>query len=45
MKWLDDLEALAARFGCCMGADMAAMNLTQLWALYGLLRARAEGGG
>jgi hypothetical protein len=45
MKWFDHLEALAARFGCGVDADMAAMNLTQLWALYGFLRARAEGGG
>lgn len=44
MTWLDDLEALAARFGCCIGADMAAMSLTQLWALYGFLRAGAEVG-
>lgn len=44
MKWFDHLEALAARFGCGVGADMAAMNLTQLWALYGFLRAKAEGG-
>lgn len=44
MKWRDHLETLAARFGCCVGADMAAMNLTQLWAFYGFLRAKAEGG-
>jgi hypothetical protein len=45
MSWLTELEALAARFGCGVAADMAAMNLAQLWALYGFLRARAEGGG
>lgn len=45
MKWLDELEALVARFGCYVASDVAAMNLTQLWALYGFLRARAEGGG
>ena len=44
MTWLDDLEALAARFGCCIGADMAAMSLTQLWALYGFLRSGVQGG-
>lgn len=45
MKWLNDLEALAARFGCAVGADVAAMQCAQLWALYGFLKARAEVGG
>lgn len=45
MTWLDDLEALAARFGCGVQTDMAAMNLVQLWALYLFLRAHVEGGG
>jgi hypothetical protein len=44
MKWLNDLEALAARFGCCVGADFAAMNCAQLWAVYAFLKAKAEGG-
>lgn len=44
MTWLDDLQALAARFGCGVAADMAAMNYAQLWALYAFLKAKAEGG-
>ena len=44
MTWLNDLEALVARFGCAVAADMAAMNLAQLWALYSFLRTRVEGG-
>lgn len=44
MTWLDELEALAARFGCGIGPDMAAMNLTQLWALYAFLCSRFDGG-
>jgi len=42
--WLDELQALAYRFGCAVSADMGTMNLTQLWALYGFLKARAEVG-
>jgi hypothetical protein len=44
MTWLDDLQALAARFGCAVGADMAAMSLAQLWALYAFLKHTMEGG-
>lgn len=40
----NNLAALAARFGCAVGADMAAMQCAQLWALYAFLRALAEGG-
>lgn len=39
MRWLDELQALAARFGYWIGPDMAAMNLAQLWALYAVLEA------
>lgn len=39
MNWRDELQALASRFGCCIGPDMAAMNLAQLWALYAFLEA------
>jgi hypothetical protein len=45
MAWLDNLNALVARFGCGVAADMAAMNCAQLWALYAFLRGRLEGGG
>lgn len=31
MTWLYDLQTLAARFGCGVASDMAAMNLAQLW--------------
>lgn len=41
--WLDELEALANCFGCGVSADMAAMSCTQLWALYGFLKAKAGG--
>jgi hypothetical protein len=44
MTWAHDLQALAARFGCCIGADLAAMNCAQLWAVYAFLKAKAEGG-
>lgn len=44
MTWLDDLQALAARFGCTVGADLVAMNCSQLWAVYAFLKANAEGG-
>lgn len=44
MKWLNELEALAARFGCGVGADMATMTMTQLWGLYCFLKAQAERG-
>lgn len=44
MIWLDNLHPLAARVGCGIGPDMAAMNLAQLWALYAFLRLKAEGG-
>lgn len=45
MEWLNNLEALMARFGCgIIGADVAAMNGAQLWALYAFLRGRLEGG-
>lgn len=40
--WLDELQALADRFGCCVSADMATMDCTQLRALYGFLKAKAR---
>ncbi len=43
MTWLNELEPLVARFGCAVAADMAAMNLVQLWALYRFLHGRFEG--
>lgn len=45
MSWLDELEALVARFGCAVAADLSAMNIAQLWALYCFLKAQAERGG
>lgn len=44
MTWLEDLHALAARFGCCMASDVAAMNVAQLWALYAFLKSSMDGG-
>jgi len=44
MEWLNNLEALMARFGCGIGSDVAAMNCAQLWALYAFLRGSVEGG-
>lgn len=41
--WLDELQALADRFGCGVSADMATMSRAQLWALYGFLKAEARG--
>ncbi len=41
--WLDNLQALVVRFGCTVGAEVAAMNCTQLWALCASLKAKAEG--
>ena len=37
--WIDDLEGLAARFGGCVGHDLALMTLTELWAVYTFLSA------
>jgi len=37
--WIDDLEALAARFGGYLGQDLALMTLTELWAAYTFLSA------
>ena len=45
MTWLHELEALVVRFGCSVAADLSAMNMAQLWALYCFLKARTEGGG
>lgn len=44
MQWLNELEALVARFGCAVEGDLAEMSFAQLWALYAFLRARAERG-
>lgn len=44
MTWLDDLQALAARFGCCVASDMAAMHIAQLWALSACLKYTLERG-
>jgi hypothetical protein len=41
---IDRLLAIAARFACCPGADLAAMACVQLWAVCSLLRGRLEGG-
>ena len=41
--WLDELQALADRFGCGVSADMAAMDCAQLRALHGFLKAKARG--
>lgn len=40
--WLTDLEALTARFGLCLGADLAGLALADLWGVYRFLKARAE---
>lgn len=43
--WLDDLQALAARFaGLGIGPDLAALTLAEAWCLYRFL-ARMAGGG
>ena len=43
--WLEDLQALAARFGGLgIGPDLAALTLAQAWGLYRFL-ARMSGGG
>lgn len=43
--WLDRLNALAVRFSHLgVSADLAALSLTELWALY-LFLSRLEGGG
>ena len=43
--WLEDLQALAARFdGLGIGPDLAALTLAEAWALYRFL-ARMAGGG
>jgi hypothetical protein len=44
MTWLDVLQCLALRFGCTVGTDLAAMNCSQLWAVFAFLKAKAEGG-
>ena len=42
--WLEDLQALAARFaGLGIGPDLAALTLAEAWALYRFL-ARMAGG-
>lgn len=43
--WLAELQALAARCGGGLGADLAAMSLAELWGVYAFLRARTERGG
>lgn len=43
--WLEDLQALAARFGAYgIGPDLAALTLAQAWGLYRFL-CRVAGGG
>ena len=43
--WLEDLQALAARFaGLGIGPDLAALTLAEAWGLYRFL-ARIAGGG
>jgi hypothetical protein len=43
--WLEDLQALAARFsGYGIGPDLAGLSLAQAWALYRFL-CRLAGGG
>jgi hypothetical protein len=44
MTRADNLQALAAHFACCLGADLAAMACAQLWAVCSLLRGRLAGG-
>ena len=41
-QWLTDLEALAARYGAGIPADLGAMAMADLWGLYRFLRALAE---
>lgn len=41
--WLEDLNGLLARFSAIgMGADMGALSLCELWAVYCFLRRWAE---
>ena len=42
---IDDLEALAARYGGCVGQDLALMTLTELWAACTFLSAYFAQGG
>ena len=43
--WLEDLQALAARFaGLGIGPDLAALTLAEAWGLYQFL-SRVAGGG
>ncbi len=43
--WLEDLQALAARFGAHgIGPDLAALTLAEAWGLYRFL-SRVAGGG
>lgn len=44
MAWINELEALAARFGCGVASDMAAMNYAQLWAVCAVLGGALKGG-
>lgn len=44
MTWLHDLHTLAARFGCGVASDVAAMNTAQLWTRCAFLKSWAEGG-
>jgi hypothetical protein len=44
MTWAGNLQALAARFGCCLGSDLAATACVQLWAACSLLHGGFEGG-
>ena len=43
--WLEDLQALAARFaGLGIGPDLAALTLAEAWGLYRFLARIAAGG-
>ena len=42
--WLDRLECLAARFPeLCLGTDLAALSVAELWGLYRFLSRIANG--
>lgn len=42
--WIDELQALAARYGCGLGVDLAALSMVELWGVYAFLRAWMERG-
>jgi precorrin-3B methylase len=45
IRWLAELQALAARYGAALGADLAALSLAELWGVYAFLRAWTERAG